>query len=220
MSKTVLVTGKKSVLSKKLIDLLADQGYKVIVTMDLSDISADNDNENIRYVPWNRNSPISAKTVILESIKYYGKIDGAFILYNSTPLNQTFYDIPTAVIENTIDSSIKGVIFLVKEIINYFNKVRSGNLNFIIESEETRKKTIIENTCLSGFRGFADNFILPVSSEVFRSLGFQAMSENPAEFASFIYSIFEQNDSRNNGLWHKFGDKNRLISGFPGIKKK
>ncbi len=131
MKRKILITGIDSELKTKLSKLFMDGNYKVAVTVNSSNKKVNPGSSNFIEIPWNNRSPLSAKNIILECQNKMEGFDDVLTIFSSEQNNKPIHEISSAEIESTIDSNLKGNLFILKEIILYFQKIGAGNISLI-----------------------------------------------------------------------------------------
>lgn len=105
---------------------------------------------------WNKASPISARSNILQSRNLLGEYNKAFIVFDSRDfIHFNSYDVET--ISKGIDSMILGYSYFTAELLRQFSEQGFGELIFVLLDDESREKSIIENVGTSGFVALAES---------------------------------------------------------------
>ena len=124
--KTIIITGASSGIGKETAILFANNGWNVIATMRNKDyLSMFADNKNIKTYLLDVKDIDSVRTTVKQAIQDFGKIDVIVNnagLYTTNPLEQT----PDKVINDIIETNIKGVLFTTKAILEHFRENKSG----------------------------------------------------------------------------------------------
>ena len=143
---------------------------------------------------WNRSSPISAHSVIINAENYFGQIDGAVLFFDSEAFDKIFVRNTVDEFTRATDELILGYNYLALELLRRFSDKYPGKLFFVIQKQETladnlknpqKQQTVQQNIGLitsmaqSAFRTFAENvaaenykpngsfvYLLEVSSEI------------------------------------------------------
>lgn len=124
--KTVLITGASSGIGKATALLFEKKGWNVIATMrNSADSSQFGSNKNIKTYILDVKDKNSINTCIKQAIQDFGKIDVIINnagIYTTNPLESTSNEI----IEDVVETNIKGVLYITKTILEHFRKNRSG----------------------------------------------------------------------------------------------
>lgn len=236
MNQRLFITGTSPELVSELIRLYAGKGATVTVALNTGDESqrirevpaqADSQNQNneiskneIFKVAWNRRSPLSGQNIVYEAVKFMGEIDRAIIIYSPGRDNRAFHECSSGYIEESVDLGIKGYLFLLKELIGYFQKKESGSLSLVIDDEGTDILSPVD-ACISGsFKSLAQSLFMFYQNEPIFINGFRSSSANIPDYAQFIFRTLEEKQARTKGEWHKFSDRSGFFQTLPlNIKK-
>lgn len=124
--KTVLITGASSGIGKATALLFEKKGWNVIATMrNPTHFSQFDNNKNITAYKLDVKDKNSVNTCIEQAIQDFGKIDVIINnagIYTTNPLEST----PNEIIEDIVETNIKGVLYITKTILEHFRKNRSG----------------------------------------------------------------------------------------------
>lgn len=124
--KTILITGASSGIGKETALLFADKGWNVAATMRSQEkLTMFADKENIKTYLLDVKDKDSVRTCIGQIIKDFEKIDVIVNnagIYTTNPLEMTSDD----VIEDILETNIKGVIYTTKIVLEHFRLNKSG----------------------------------------------------------------------------------------------
>jgi NAD(P)-dependent dehydrogenase (short-subunit alcohol dehydrogenase family) len=204
MPRTVLLTEGDSPLGGALTRLLAARGFNMIATRERSDSSRSTGAlGGVHSVVWNRRSPVSARTVLLDALNFAGtpdqsgSIDEAIILEPPPPGSAAFLDASSADIEKTFDDA-KGPIFMAREILTLFAKRGSGVLAFVLRGSGDG---LLEAGLRESLRGAASALLASPPATTILVNGFQANSTHFEEYAQFIDRTLDERARRISGRW-------------------
>lgn len=220
MEKAILIIGSETLLGRKLIELCLNKNYGVAApVMTSQDKLKDSSKKNLHIIPWNRNSLISAKTVMREALRSFGRLDGLIFVHPEAKMKDALQDSPVDAVEETLNSLVHGSIYLLKEIVVYFAAEEKGFLAFA-ETEKTGQEVSPMNQLLSGgFHGFSDAILQSPLPGVFRC-GFTTRITEMEEYGNFILNALETTDARADGEWLKFAEKKGIFQSLPIVKRK
>ena len=122
MNNKWLITGIYSELLDDIVQETGKRGVSVVTTSELSD----NGGTNVTYVPWSPSSLLSARSVVFSIDKQQFAIEHAVILCSCHQINSLLSELQSASIEKEINVSLKGILFILKEIERYFFHRGSG----------------------------------------------------------------------------------------------
>jgi NADP-dependent 3-hydroxy acid dehydrogenase YdfG len=223
--KTILITGTSSGIGKEAAVMFAKNGWKVAATMrDSRNFHIFNGVENITTHALDVKDIDSIKTCISHIIQDFGKIDVLINnagIYDTNPLELT----SEKLIENIVETNIKGVIYTTKIILEHFRKNKSGvivNLSSIA-GRVTFPFQSIYHTSKWAIEGFSESLYYEL-----KPLNIKVKIVEPGMVKTNIYNAvleipFEQypEEYRNNfKKWHKYLMKNLGNGYFPELDAK
>lgn len=132
--KTVLITDSQTDLGLRLVNLCLADKYQVIsaFTDNLgSKATTPLKKHGLVPIKWNRPSRLSAKNLIFKIKNSFSSLDAAFMLSFPPPRDHDFQSINPLYLEEFLDKHIKGTLFLIQELLNYFAKQGRGWLTLI-----------------------------------------------------------------------------------------
>src|SRR5690349_20919668 len=132
MEKTILVTGKDTFLGNEISQFFLNQGQKaaVSVTPRKEAFPAVEQDRRLFVFPWSRRSAVSAKNFLLQSVHELGPLDEAWVVFSPDSETVPFHELPTLEIEESVDSQVKGFLFLARELLAYQTQNPSVRLHF------------------------------------------------------------------------------------------
>jgi NAD(P)-dependent dehydrogenase (short-subunit alcohol dehydrogenase family) len=216
MPRTVLLTEGDSPLGGALARLLAARGFTVIATRDRSgpEMQA---GAGVHAVPWNRRSPVSARTVLLDALNLAGArdksggLDEAIILEPPSPGSARLEEASSADIERSFDDA-KGPIFIAREILAHFTRRGSGVLSFVLVGLGVGP---LESGLRESLRGAAAALLASPPLPTILVNGFQASSADIEEYAQFIDRTMEERARRISGRWFTCQSRGGFLRRMP-----
>jgi len=218
MEKVVLITGSESLLGRKLVEKSLSRGLKVAAPVaSNAGNSADSGREDLMVVPWNRSSVFSAKTVVREVERQFGKIDQAlFLSPHSTELSYLM-ELSVSDLDQHFDNTIRGPVYLVKEMLSSMQKKKGGQLCFAMTGVKSMQS--LQRGSSGFFRSFADSLIQE-SDAGLQMCGFLSDSTDMESYADFILEILkEELPAKALGQWLKHSERKNLFSSLPIEKR-
>jgi hypothetical protein len=192
MDRVVLITDIDTALGLSLLETYHRNGVKALgISSAEKKIKSfpEFGKDELEIFEWRRYSPIDAKNVIIEVLKKYKTIDEALVVQSVSASGTILPDIDIALIDKTVDYWVKGNLYLTREILSFFSKVKKGILAFIDHRpiNENEKSSPLEESVRSAFSGIIGS-LLPcyLGKEVFIN-GFESTSANELNFAQFVY---------------------------------
>ncbi|TVR58574.1 MAG: hypothetical protein EA426_09640 [Spirochaetaceae bacterium] len=214
MEKTILITGRYTPLSADLVQGALSRKHRVLVTVDDSDSNPpvpEGFDEELHHLAWNPRSPLSARSVILSGTNTFDPIDEAIVVLSANGSLTPIHETPAATIEAAIDASVKGYIFLVKEIVAYFQRRKAGTLSFVVH--EPGENFAALSACASGcFRALAESMFSLYQNEPILMRGFRSETTNVKSFAEFVLTNCSDRPEKSGGKWHAYADKASFFS--------
>jgi NADP-dependent 3-hydroxy acid dehydrogenase YdfG len=138
-------------------------------------------------------------------------LDTVFIIFSPQGGNNTLHDMDTGEIERTVDTMLKGCIYLSREIIKYFMKKRTGNIGMVLYEKGLEILPPLQAALSGAFRSLTDSLFQYYLNEPLKVCGFYSDSTSENNFADFIIKIMEDKDRRK-GRWYNFSGKGGLFS--------
>jgi hypothetical protein len=215
MEKAVFITDADTGLGRELVSIYLDNGFYVFGAVSKSDDDREkvkmtydyfNDNKDmVKFEIWNRNSPVSSKGIFLKALTNTGEINRMILLGNPVFLNLNMSDIDFKSIELNIDSYIKGNLFLIKEVFNYYK----GSGGF---SEYFALVNILNNNPGSLLDEIVGNSLSTIFKQIIEKdrnkglniCGFESKTKKIEEFAAYIFRLLENRNKRISGRVFKF----------------
>jgi hypothetical protein len=206
MPRTVLITEGDSPLGGALTRLFAARGFVVIATRERSGSDAvlpSGSLAGVHSVAWNRRSPVSARTVLLDALNLAGAhgqssgLDEAIILEPPPPGSAPLRDVSSADIERTFDDA-KGPIFIARELLAHFTRRGSGVLSFVLGGSGAGP---LQTGLRESLRGIASALLASPPAPTILMNGFQTSSTDVDEYAQFIDRTMEERARRISGRW-------------------
>lgn len=184
MSKNIVIAGKDYSKNSKVSTIAKQLGMNAFVTTSeieeasaiiggTSTASGEKNAKDISLTVWHRNSPISAKTIIVNAENKFEKIDAALVFFETAVYNQLFSGNELQDYDKACDEIILGYQFLVTEFLRRFEKKQHGKIFFILQSMQSLSDYLklssreqmakpaysgtIASTAQQAFRTFAEN---------------------------------------------------------------
>ena len=208
MNENIVVVGANSSLAEQLSSMCEKNEDKIYFVKE--------GNEN----GWNRASPISARSSILQMKNILGEVHKAFVVYNSSDyMRFNSFDVET--ISKGFDSMILGFSYFASEISKVFYDQGFGELIFVVLEDEEREKSILENVGLAAFSSLAESFASKKASkqlEISLVRGAEEVFENNMEWLSSYLNNANSKKAasmpKHANKWIKVGSKTPVILPF------
>lgn len=219
MEKVILITGSETLLGRKLIEKNLSAGNKVIAPVHSKDKNSNEPQKNnLLVVPWNKSSVISTRTVIREGIRVFRKIDEAILVYSENKTNEKLLDFSTSEIDESIESSINGIVYITRELIKVFGSDQNKAVSFAM----VRKRLDLERPLESGFRGFFKSFaeaVITSDNPLYKCAFITSVSEIDS-YAGFICNLLSEKPQKADGQWLNYTERKNLFSTLPILPRK
>jgi NAD(P)-dependent dehydrogenase (short-subunit alcohol dehydrogenase family) len=214
MQKRVLITGKTTKLGTMLVDSFLSLGYQVVATVRQEDEPAGDSSPdtNLLTCSWNRRSPLAAKNVLISGINHFGGIDEAIIIFPMDGENRPLHELPSAAIEAAIDGQIKSQLFMIKEVLSYFQREGSGQISLIRYDAGSETLPPLDALASGSFRSLTRTLFSFYQNEVVQINGFESTSADRKGFVDFIIKTLEEKARGNHGKVYRYNDKGVLGS--------
>lgn len=158
---------------------------------------------------WNPASSISARTLVLAAENRLGQINDALLVCMPPVVFKTAETLAPEEIEFFANEHIKSWLFLIRELIQYFNRAGSGTLSFIAPEVSFESKSVqadlLGPPTVASFRTFAQCIFTTSASDTFALMGFNAPEAGAdGEFAEWLFKAVDERAKKNRGRWLKF----------------
>ena len=225
MPRTVLVTEGDSPLGAALTRLLAARGLSVvkIVSAQMPQGSAampaaaapeGGSPAQHSTVPWNRRSPLSARTVLLNVVNMFDAVDEVLILEPPCGTRPSLPDMSSVEIERAFDDA-KGPVFLARETLAHFLGRHSGVLCMVSMGAGSSP---LENGMRECFRGLSSSLLTASPDTGVVINGFQSGGAQPEEYAAFIDKTLEEKARKITGRWFTCPSRTGFLQGMKSKK--
>lgn len=193
--------------------------------------------ENIYPAKWSRNSPLSARSVILQAENACGAFQEAVIIFDTNWYSGDFEELTPSVCSKAIDTMITSYTHLVGEIVARFKKKGSGTIIFVLKKATgdeanggfSKPVGVLPGMAEGAFRGLAESmattFGQDESMKIVLAKADYGTTDN--QFASWLFevldapnSILGKYDAKKGPQWFKMGAKTGKSSFFNPFQKK
>ena len=220
MPHTILVSEGDTRLGGRLADLFLARGASVVSTVapgvEKGPGAARADARRLA-VPWNRRSPVSARSLLLDALNAFDSIDEALILEPPCAMTAALTDLPSADIDRAFDDA-RGPVFLTREVLEYFLRRGSGLLCLVSLGPASGP---VESGMRECFRGMCSALLGAPGVKGITVNGFQAAAGDIEEYAAFIDRTLEEKARKISGRWFTWPVRGGLFQGArPGSARK
>lgn len=214
MERTLLITGRQSPLTDDLLQEALSRSFSVLATFDpaLGEPEVpDGFGDDLVYVEWNRRSPISARSVLLQAENAAGSLEEIFVVYSSEGVTAPFHETQASRIEEVVDGGVKGYLFLLREALSHALRRGGGGVNIVVQDSGSELLPPLEAATSGAFLAAARSLMTFYEEEAVQVRGFQSGSAEGREFAKFILDTIRDKGEKAAGRWNKFGGRGSLF---------
>lgn len=208
MNENIVIVGAKNSLIEEISRFADENQDKVYFVKDSSENG------------WNRASPISARSNILQVKNLFDEIHKVVIIYDSSEYMR-FNSFDVESISKGFDSTILGFSYFTSEIMKLYSEQGFGDFVYVILDDEEREKSIIENMGLSAFNSLAESVANKKATKqngIFLIKGgLEDLENNLIWFFSYLSNSNSKKvagSPKHANKWIKFGSKSPVILPF------
>jgi len=145
MSKTVLIAGKEFPFCAPFVNYAVENGFNAMVTLLQNEENPQNPVAPVASFVWNRSSPISARSLVLETENTFGQVDYAFLIFDTASYIKKFERMSAETLSRGMDTLFAGYMYLCLELVDRLLKKGSGNICFILEKHPGMLEAVKSN---------------------------------------------------------------------------
>lgn len=208
MNENIVIVGAKNSLIEEISRFADENQDKVYFVKDSSENG------------WNRASPISARSNILQVKNLFDEIHKVVVIYDSSEYMR-FNSFDVESISKGFDSTILGFSYFTSEIMKLYSEQGFGDFVYVILDDEEREKSIIENMGLSAFNSLAESVANKKATKqngIFLIKGgLEDLENNLIWFFSYLSNSNSKKvagSPKHANKWIKFGGKSPVILPF------
>lgn len=208
MNENIVIVGAKNSLIEEISRFADENQDKVYFVKDSSENG------------WNRASPISTRSNILQVKNLFDEIHKVVIIYDSSEYMR-FNSFDVESISKGFDSTILGFSYFTSEIMKLYSEQGFGDFVYVILDDEEREKSIIENMGLSAFNSLAESVANKKATKqngIFLIKGgLEDLENNLIWFFSYLSNSNSKKvagSPKHANKWIKFGGKSPVILPF------
>lgn len=136
MSKNIIFAGKELNENSKLPVITKQEQINAFITTSLNDRETEKTSPAI--TDWNRSSPVSAKTLVVNAENQLKQIDGAVLFFDAPCFNRLFTHNSIEEFNRASDELVLSYTYLAFEILKRFEKKNQGKLFFVLQNMQTQ----------------------------------------------------------------------------------
>lgn len=210
MACTILLNGKNTPLGMHLSRLFLESGSKVAGLLEggsPASLPGEEVEENLILIPWNRTSSLSVHNVIVESVNRMESIEELVFLFQPAIDNKPIHELGLSQIESYIDTYVKGSIYLLREVLGYFQKKQRGALYVVLHIAGLEVLPPIDAVGMGAIESFTNSLFTLYQNENVNINGFTSDSSDSREYAGFVFNTIQQKARTSHGKWYRFSDR-------------
>lgn len=186
MGKNIILSGKEYSKNSELENIAQTVGLNPFVTTQFFE------DTNPKVVSinttWNRCSPISAHSVIVNAENYFNQIEGAVLFFDSSSYDKIFTQNTTENFTKATDELILGYTYLTLELLHRFSEHNPGKLFFVLQPQETKADSI-KNPSKQPMTQQSLGLITSMAQNAFKSFAENVAAENYNPTGCFVYLL-------------------------------
>lgn len=215
MEPGVLIAGKPSPFLNELIEEALKRSYFVIASRETGvdeESSLDSlEGERLVYLPWQRRSLISARGLLLRAEQEREGLDSILVVASPEGVHSPLHQTESVQIEERIDESLKGYLFLVKESLAYLIRRGEGRFTFVLYDGGAEIMAPLDAAIRSALTGLMESLFEFYASEPIELSALHAGSAETGEMAQWILDTMKGPHAKREGRWVRYGRRTGLF---------
>jgi NAD(P)-dependent dehydrogenase (short-subunit alcohol dehydrogenase family) len=217
MKRVALITDAATPLGDQLVRRYLSEGYGVAAACSGGsriEPPLVSEEEDLQVIEWNRESPISARNVLLTALNRFDRIDETLLLLAPELDAKLLQETAVETIDRAVDTWIKGSLYLTKEVLLLYGRRQEGLLAVINHTPlvESAVPPPLESVLRGGFRAAAEAIFAGTGQQNVFASGFESYSPRIEELADFIFDTMQTKAKRSAGKWHRFPPRSGILS--------
>lgn len=208
MEETILITGKYSAISDDLVQDSLNRGARVFATHDGAEEKPevpDTIGDALSYVVWSRRSLLSARSMILTVDRESQGFRRVVVVCSPEGVHSPLHETPSALIEERIDLSLKGYLFVIKEISAYLLKNGGGELSILWYDGGADILAPLDAAIVGALRELTRSLFAFYEGESLVIRGFEASDGESRAVAHWVLDSTFEGSPKTAGRWAKYG---------------
>jgi len=204
-----LVTGKDTFLGNEICRSFLEKGDQVATSVPPRQelFPALEQDKRLLVFPWNRRSPVAAKNFLLQTDLQLTPPDAAWVLI--TPIREAFSlgDQPPLAIDEAIDAQIKGLVYLVRELLTRQAANPALALHFVFFEPEPPTLPPLGALEYFGLRGMISSVLASARKKGLSTWAYDSLLAQPEAYVTWLLTA----RSHLPGRWNVHGEKKSLM---------
>lgn len=211
MPRRILIAAHTSSLSSEFSAAASESQFRVVVTATGEDAADQGSAESVRTLKWNPRSLVSARTVVMKAANLAAGFDSAIVVCNPERHVQALSESTGQMIEDAVDAAVKGRLFVLKELVGYFEKRGGGSIALVSVASETTQAPL-DAAVTGAFEALGESLFLASEGTPLTVRGFRYQDGEIPEFARFVMEQVSSDSKRGVGKWFRYNGRSRLLS--------
>lgn len=214
MDGALLVTGKYGPVSEEIVREMLNHGARVFATYDPETEQPqipDGVDTKLTWLPWSRRSILSARSVLLGLEIERAVPERVIIVAAPEGVHSSLHETGAAAIESTVDTAVKGYLFVAKEILAAFNRIGAGDLTVLWYDGGAEVMPPIDATIAGSVRGLVTSLFTFYNEERIVVRGLEASESDPRLVARWVRETIVDRGPRSAGRWSRYGHRGGII---------
>jgi hypothetical protein len=214
MNGALLITGKQSGFTDDLVQEALNRTLHVLATHDPADTPPevpDTFGDHLRYTPWTRRSLISARSVLLSAEREHGPLRHAVVICSPEGINSPLHETESALIEERIDYSIKGYLFIIKEVIAQLARNGGGECTIVWYDGGAEIMAPIDAAIAGAVQGLVRSLLAFYEGETTAIRGLVASDSDSRAVARWVLEQALDRADKTVGRLQKYGQKMGIL---------
>jgi len=210
MGKTILVTGKEGFLGNKISQHFLDQGYRVAASIPpRKDTFPSVEEEGRLFVfPWSRRSAVAAKNFVLQTLQELETLDEAWIIVTPEPDSFGLAEMAPLALDENLDGGIKGLLYLVRELLLRQVTQPSLVLRFVFFDEDPSNLPPLAALHYHGLKALVTALLAQARKRHLTVWAYETMIPRIEEYVAYLLTSKTTLPSR----WNVWGGKKSLMN--------
>ena len=214
MGRTTLLISRRHPFPATLLNFYLERGDTLYLATPGDDQEAQPEAEGYRRIPWNPRSPISARNVLLTLENSGDAADEALLLFEHGEESRPLHQVAGSIIDLTLDTALRGSLFICKELLSSFDRYSAGRLNLVLAGYPGAVRPSLEAAMEGALREMGNAMFQVYRESAIRIRGFEDRRENREEFYGELTTLFERDDEKSWGRWNRPGERGGIFSVF------
>ena len=212
MGRTTLLVSRRSPFPQNLLNFFLERGDTLFCASPPPE--TEGPGEGYRQLPWNPRSPISAGNILLTLENESIVLDEVYLLHRHGEESRPLHQVAGSIIDESVDSALRGSLFICKEILKTFNLHGSGALTLILAGYPSALRPSLEAAMEGAFRELGSALFQVYRESGIRVRGYEDHREDSIQFFHELTELFAEENEKSWGRWNRPAEKGGLFSYF------